>query len=445
MSKARLLVVDDDRVFRLSTAALLRQDGHDVVEAADGNAAVATIKEEDRFDLILLDMRMPGLDGIGIVEVLRTWGHDTPILMISGFGTVDTAVDAIHTGADDFLTKPVEPDVLSARVEALLSRRPTLDSGGESAPGGMIGRSPAIRAVLEVIERVAPTDATVLVTGETGTGKELVARGIHEQSNRASGPFVAVNCAALSEGLLESELFGHKKGAFTGAVRDRTGLFEAASGGTILLDEIGDVSPGVQHRLLRVLQERELTPVGSVKPVSVDVRVVAATNKDLRAEMEAGRFRDDLYYRLNVVRIELPPLRARREDIPLIAELFYERVGRRGHGGCSPLAMRLLQAYRWPGNVRELLAALESAHIKAGDRRIEAQHLPPEIRGPDGAGGGTGAGERYRRERPAEDERSAIVAALAETGGARTAAAERLGMSRTTLWRKMKEHGLDDG
>lgn len=444
MSRARLLVVDDDRIFRLSTAALLRQDGHEVVEAADGNAAVETL-QRDRFDLVLLDMRMPGLDGIGIVEVLRTWGHDTPILMISGFGTVDTAVNAIHTGADDFLTKPVEPDVLSARVEALLSRRPTLETDGDSAPGGMIGRSPAIRAVLEVIERVAPTDATVLVTGETGTGKELVARGIHEQSERAKGPFVAVNCAALSEGLLESELFGHKKGAFTGAVRDRTGLFEAASGGTILLDEIGDVSPAMQHRLLRVLQERELTPVGAVRPVSVDVRVVAATNKDLRAEMEAGRFRDDLYYRLNVVRIELPPLRARREDIPLIAELFYARVGRRAHAGCSPLAMRLLQAHPWPGNVRELLASLESAHIQAGDRRIEAQHLPPEIRGPDGHGhAGNGPGERYRREQPAEDEKSAIVSALAETGGAKNAAAERLGMSRTTLWRKMKEHGLGD-
>ena len=437
---ARLLVVDDDRTFRLSTAALLRQDGHEVVEAEDGARAVERLKAEN-FDLILLDMRMPGLDGIGLVEVLRTWGHDTPILMISGFGTVDAAVKALHTGADDFLTKPVEPDVLSARVESLLSRRPTVVTGSERAPGGLIGRSPAMRSVLEIIERVAPTEATVLVTGETGTGKELVARAIHERSDRAAGPFVAVNCAALAEGLLESELFGHRKGAFTGAVRDRTGLFEAASGGTILLDEIGDVSPAMQHRLLRVLQEREITQVGSVKPVQVDVRVIAATNKDLRAEMDAGRFRDDLYYRLNVVRIELPPLRARREDVPLLTEAFYERVGRRPHEGCSPLAMRLLQAYAWPGNVRELLAVLESAHIRAGERRIEAQHLPPDVRGVDEAGGSPG--ERYRREMPEADERAAIEAALAETGGARSAAAERLGMSRTTLWRKMKEHGLD--
>jgi DNA-binding NtrC family response regulator len=441
MTASRLLLVDDDRTFRLSTAALLRQDGHEVIEAADGGAAVETLKAEP-FDLILLDLRMPGLDGIGLVEVLRTWGHDTPILMISGFGTVDTAVNALHMGADDFLTKPVEPDVLSARVEALLSRRPTLDVGDLPA-GGMIGRSPAIRSVIEVVERVAPTDATVLVIGETGTGKELVARAIHDQSDRASGPFVAANCAALSEGLLESELFGHRKGSFTGAVRDRTGLFEAADGGTILLDEIGDVSPAVQHRLLRVLQERELTPVGAVKPVSVDVRIVAATNKDLRTEMEAGRFRDDLYYRLNVVRIEVPPLRARREDVPLLAEAFYERVGRRPHAGCSPLAMRLLQAYAWPGNVRELLAALESAHIQAGDRRIEAQHLPDDVRGTRAAS--AAEVERYRRHAPSESEKSSIESALAETGGVRSAAAERLGMSRTTLWRKMKEYGIDDG
>lgn len=439
MIPARLLIVDDDRTFRLSTAALLRQDGHDVSEAADGQQAVEAL-DGDRFDLILLDLRMPGLDGVDIVQVLRKWGHDTPVLMISGFGTVDAAVDALHAGADDFLTKPVEPDVLSARVESLLSRRPMLSRYGDS-PGGLLGRSPALRSVLEIVERVAPTEATVLVTGETGTGKELVARAIHDQSDRADGSFVAVNCAALAEGLLESELFGHRKGAFTGAVRDRAGLFEAAAGGTILLDEIGDVSPGVQHRLLRVLQERELTPVGAVRPVQVDVRVVAATNRDLRFEMEAGRFRDDLYYRLNVVRIELPPLRARVEDIPLITEAFYARVGRRPHAGCSPLAMRLMQAYAWPGNVRELLAVLESAHIKAGERRIEAQHLPADVR--DSRGDAGERGERYKRDAPAQDERAAIATALAETGGARNAAADRLGMSRTTLWRKIREYGLE--
>jgi two-component system response regulator HydG len=434
-----LLFVDDDRTFRLSTAALLRQDGHRVAEAANGQEAVQILATQG-FDLILLDLRMPGLDGIAIVEVLRTRGHDTPILMVSGYGTVDSAVDALHAGADDFLTKPVEPDVLSARVEALLTRRPSPALPGDSPTRGLLGRSAAIRSVVEIVERVAPTDATVLVTGATGTGKELVARAIHDLSRRAAGPFIAVNCAALAEGVLESELFGHLKGAFTGAVRDRTGLFEAAEGGTILLDEIGDVSPGMQHRLLRVLQEKEVIPVGGVRPRSVDARVIAVTNRDLRREMDEGRFRDDLYYRLNVVRIEVPPLRERRQDIPLIAEAHFRRLGRRPHSGCSPLAMRLLQAYAWPGNVRELLAVLENAHIRAGERRIGAQHLPADVRGR--AREAAGASERYRQARPAEAERDAIALALVETGGVRSEAADRLGMSRTTLWRKMKQYGL---
>ena len=440
MSASRLMIVDDDRTFRRSTAALLRQDGHEADEAGDGQEAVLRLRDQD-YDLILLDLKMPGLDGVGIVEVLRRWGEDTPILMISGFATVDVAVEALHMGADDFLTKPVEPDVLSARVEALLERRPSGQGTGGPPPGGLIGRSQGIRSVLEVVRRVAPTDATVLVTGETGTGKEVVAQAIHELSERADGPFVAVNCAGLAEGVLESELFGHVRGAFTGAVKDRTGLFQAADGGTILLDEIGDVSPGMQHRLLRVLQERELTPVGSVRPVAIDVRVVAATNRDLKEEREAGRFRDDLYYRLNVVRIELPPLRERREDIPLLADAFFRRVGRLPNAGCSPLALRILQAYPWPGNVRELFAALESAHIQADGRRIEAQHLPVEVRG--GRGPDALGEERYRQEQSPRVERDAIARALAESGGARTVAAERLGMSRTTLWRKMKQYGLD--
>ncbi len=442
MTAPHLLIVDDDPTFRMSTAALMREDGHDVDEAAHGQAAIERLKESE-YDLILLDLRMPGLDGIGIVEVLRTWGEAIPILMISGFGTVDAAVTALHAGADDFLMKPVEPDVLSARVEALLERRPSVPSDGAEPPGGLLGRSPSMRAVFEIIARVAPTDATVLVTGETGTGKELVARAIHQLSDRADGPFLAVNCAALAEGVLESELFGHVRGAFTGAARDRKGLFAAADGGTLLLDEIGDVSLGMQHRLLRVLQEKECTPVGAEKPVSVDVRIVAATNRDLRAEMEAGHFRDDLYYRLNVVRIEVPPLRERREDIPLIAESFFRRVDLPPHAACSPLAMRHLQAHRWPGNVRELLAALESARIQSGGRRIEAQHLPADVRGPGARE--DSPSERYSQNGATEDERTAITRALAETGGARNTAAERLGMSRTTLWRKMKLYGLEGG
>ena len=440
----RLLVVDDDRAFRLSTSALLREEGHDVDVAEDGASAVAAMRAS-RYDLVLLDLRMPGIDGIGLVEALRLWGERVPVLMISGYGTVDSAVRALHLGADDFLTKPVDPDVLAARVAEVLDRRPSVD-GDVRHPGGIIGRSPGMNAVVEAIRRVSPTDTTVLITGETGTGKELVARAVHELSARAGSPFIAVDCAALAEGVLESELFGHVKGAFTGAVRDRAGVFEAAGGGTILLDEIGDMSVALQQRLLRVLQEREVTRVGATRPVKIDVRVVAATRRDLRARIAAGSFRDDLFYRLSVFPIELPALRERRGDIPILVEHALATWRRRAPGrdalACSPFAMRLLRAFDWPGNVRQLLGVLERAAIEAGHGKIEAQHLPPELR--EGAASMAGAREiRYRADAPAETERAAIAAALAETGGAIARAAELLGMGRTTLWRKLRQYGLD--
>ncbi|CAN5691321.1 sigma-54-dependent response regulator transcription factor ZraR [soil metagenome] len=437
---ARILLVDDDHVFRVTTAALLRDDGYDVALATGGQDAVEQLQRQ-RFDLLILDLRMPGTSGIGVVEALRRWGEGMPILMISGFGTVADAVDALHTGADDFLTKPVDPAVLSDRVASLLERRPAPPDAGQA--GGLIGRSPAIQSVKAAIELVAPTEATVLITGETGTGKELVARAVHEASRRRAAPFVAVNCAALAEGLLESELFGHVRGAFTGALRDRTGLFQTATGGTILLDEIGDIAPAMQQRLLRVLQERELTPVGGDRVVNVDVRVVAATNRDLRQEVTAGRFREDLYYRLRVFPIEVPPLRARGTDIPLLVRHFFARSGGSdddGGSSCSPFAMRLLQSYAWPGNVRELFAVLESASIRAAGSRIEAQHLPPEIR--LGSADAAAPSQRYSAGTTADEER-AIRAALDEANGSRVRAAELLGMGRTTLWRKMKEYGID--
>jgi DNA-binding NtrC family response regulator len=441
----RILLVDDDRAFRVSTSTLLREEGHRVVEAADGPAAVEALKAGG-FDLILLDLRMPGVDGIQLVEVLRRWGEGTPILMISGFGTVETAVKALHTGADDFLTKPVEPDVLTGKVADLLERRPSLPNGAALPPGGMVGRAPAMRELFRAVERVAPEDTTVLIQGETGTGKELVARGIHEASGRSGGAFVAVNCAALAENLLESELFGHVKGAFTGAVRDKPGLFRAAHGGTLFLDEVGDISQPLQHRLLRVLQEKELTPVGDVRPQRVDVRVLAATHRDLKEETRAGRFREDLYYRLNVFRLEVPPLRARRSDIPLLVEHFLrQRGGGEARASVSPLAMRLLQSHSWPGNVRELFSVMESALIRThGGNRIEAQHLPPEVREGEKEGDGESEGglERYVPPESASEERETILAALAEAGGVKSRAARILGMGRTTLWRKMKEYGI---
>jgi DNA-binding NtrC family response regulator len=447
MSAARrILVVDDDRTFRLSTAELLRQDGHDVEGAADAAEAVERL-EARRYDLVLLDMRMPGMDGLTALEVLRRRGLRAPVLMISGFGTIDSAVEALHRGADHFLSKPVDPDLLSGKVTELLERRPASDRVEEGALGAMVGQARPMREVFESIRKVAPTDATVLLLGETGTGKELLARAVHDLSRRASGPFVPVNCASLAEGVLESELFGHVRGAFTGATSDREGLFAAARGGTVFLDEVGDVSPALQQRLLRVLQEREVVPVGAVRPVAVDVRVVAATHRDLDEAMAAGAFREDLYYRLHVYRVEVPPLRARRADIPLLVEAALRRLSDRtpelGRAVLSPLAMRLLRAHDWPGNVRELFSVVESAVIRAGGGgRVEAQHLPEAIRDPEGRGRLPGREGRYRADEG--DERATIVAALEEAEGSRVRAAELLGMSRTTLWRRMRSFGLHE-
>ncbi len=441
----RILVVDDDRAFRLSTAALLRQDGYEAVPVASGQEAIEALSSAS-FDLMLLDLRMPGAtDGLTVIEALRRWGEGIPILMISGFGTIDAAVRALHLGADDFLTKPVEPDVLSARVAELLERRPT-ETPDDANVGGMIGRSEPMRLVTDAILRVGPTDATVLVTGETGTGKELVSHAVHDCSLRRNGPFVAVNCAALAEGLLESELFGHVRGSFTGALSDKRGLFEEASGGTLFLDEIGDVSLALQQRLLRAIQEHEVRRVGATKSTKVDVRVVAATSRDLRQEVAAGRFREDLFYRLNVFSIPIPPLRERRGDIPILVEAALSKVRNERPSQqrltYSPLVMRMLRAHDWPGNVRELFSVISGAAIRTDGVRIEAQHLPPEVRSAIGVGMDE-ANIRYRADASTDDERSLIVTALSDANGNRSRAAEQLGMGRTTLWRKMRSYGLE--
>ncbi|MEO7362468.1 MAG: sigma-54 dependent transcriptional regulator [Gemmatimonadaceae bacterium] len=438
----RILIVDDDRVFRLSTAALLEGDGYQVLAVANGHDAAEALRAT-QFDVMLLDVKMPGTDGILVLEALRLRGYNIPVLMISGVGTIDDAVRALHAGADDFLTKPVEPEQLSRRLADVLDRRPHAAPGTLSSQFNMVGRSTAMFTLFEQLAKVAPTDATVLITGETGSGKELAARAIHMQSARKSGPFITVDCGALSESLLESELFGHVRGAFTGALRDKPGLFEAASGGTIFLDEIGGVGFALQQRLLRVLQEREATRVGAVRPTRVDVRVIAATNRELRAEVLAGKFREDLFYRLNVFPILLPPLRDRPDDIPLLVDRALVRAARNGGASatCTPFAMRLLRLHNWPGNVRELLAVIESASIHAAGGRIEAQHLPPEVRELRQPLL-TEPAPRYQTELCDDGERQAIIAALHETGGAIARSADLLGMGRTTLWRRIKAYGI---
>ena len=442
---ARILVVDDDRAFRISTAELLRQDGYEVAMAAGAAEAGERIKEA-AVDLVLLDVRMPAMSGVRVLEALRLRGERVPVLMISGFGTIETAVEALQKGADDFLTKPVDPDVLSRKVAELLARRPA--AWEEFTSLGMVGRSRAMREVYDGVCRVAPSDTTVLVAGETGTGKELVSRAIHDLSPRASGPFLAVNCAALADGVLESELFGHVRGAFTGAVGDREGLFRAAEGGTILLDEVGDMSLRLQQRLLRVLQEREVTPVGASRPVPVDVRVIAATRRDLRSESEAGRFRDDLFYRLAVFPIRLPPLRERHGDVPLLVEAALDRLRSRSRvptpEACTPAAMRILRAWKWPGNVREVLSVVESAAIRSDGDLIGVEHLPAELREGLSSQALNFDEDRYQAPDEKAEERAAIRSALDAAEHRREQAARMLGMSRTTLWRKMREYGIDD-
>jgi two-component system response regulator HydG len=398
------------------------------------------------FDLVILDLRMPGIQGLALLEAIRVWGHDVPVLMISGFGTIDTAVRALHLGADDFLTKPVEPAVLTARVEELLARRPQQLSP-EGSVGGIVGRSAVMQELLGRLKSVAPTDATVLVTGETGTGKELISRAIHQLSRRREGPFLAVNCAAIAEGILESELFGHVRGAFTGATRDRVGLFEAAQGGTLFLDEVGEMSHATQLRLLRALQEHEITRVGATRAIRVDVRIVAATNRNLSDLSERGSFRDDLYYRLAVFPLHVPPLREHGGDIPSLVDHALARLHQRmpgsGKPSLSPLAMRLLHHYEWPGNVRQLFAVLEHAMILASSGRIEAQHLPEEVR----RTARVAIDSRYRAPVD-DDERATILAALERCDGVIGRTAEHLGMARTTLWRKLRHYGItasDDG
>ncbi len=438
----RLLVVDDDRTFRLSISELLRQEGYDVHAAADA-AQAAQALQDGAFDLLLLDVRMPGVDGISLLEILRKRGEDIPVLMISGFSTVDAVVQSLHLAADDFLTKPVDPDVLAAKVAELLERHPGRATRDSGPVPGMVGHSSGMRRVFDAVRQVAPMHSTVLVTGETGTGKELIARAIHELSARATRVFIPVNCAALADGLLESELFGHVRGAFTGAVRDKRGLLAAADGGTLFLDEVADMSLRLQQRLLRAVQDGEITPVGEVRPLKVDVRIVAATNRELRDEVRAGRFREDLFYRLNVFGIALPPLRERAADIPLLADAALRRARERmpapGVASISPYAIRLLRAYDWPGNIRELFATIESAAIRAAGRRIEAHHLPEQVRGSDLAE----AASRYRTGIDPQEEIDMIREALSKAEGVRARAADSLGMSRTTLWRKMREYGLD--
>jgi DNA-binding NtrC family response regulator len=453
--KPRILIIDDDRAFRVGTGALLSDEGYEVDAEPGGDPGLERLRRE-RYDMVLLDLKMQGRTGLSVLEELRGGGNDVPVLMLTGYATVDSAVQALKLGADDYITKPCDNAVLRSKIKSVLARREPVLGAGASR---LVGNTTKMRDVLRAIARVAPTESTVLLRGATGTGKELIAHALHEESPRRAKPFVAVNCSALAEGLLESELFGHARGSFTGAVGDRKGMFEEANGGTLFLDEIGDVSPAMQARLLRVLQEREVVRVGTARPVQVDVRVVAATHRDLEAMVEDGRFRKDLYFRLKVFQIRVPELKERPEDIPQLAAAAVARWNERVEAtrrvpGISDEAIEVLGAYDWPGNVRELMASVEYACIVCDGKRILPCHLPEEVlEGPQPSVGTNGHGDAKKGDARAAEpkryqapdanaEREAIKSALEEANGNRTRAAAKLGMGRTTLWQKLKEYGL---
>ena len=444
----RVLVVDDEPAQRELVAGFLRKHGFDVVLAGGGREAVARFKQEP-FDLVLTDQRMPDLSGLEVLEAVRSTSPETAVVIITAYGTIETAVSAVKAGAADYLTKPLNLDDLLHRVHRLRERQRLVTENRELREAlaerhrveGIIGDSGRMQEVLSLVRRVAPSDATVLIRGESGTGKELIARALHYASPRAAGPLVKVNCAALAESLLEAELFGHEKGAFTGAVASRKGRFEMADGGSIFLDEIGDLPPHLQVKLLRVLQEREFERVGSSRPIKVDVRLLAATHRDLEALVREGRFREDLYYRINVVTIMLPPLRERREDLPPLIEHFLRAfAGKNGKSvrGLTREAREALLRYDYPGNIRELENLIERAVVLTRDDVIGVEDLPLTLETP-ASGSGNEAGLIAAVEGL---ERRMIREALAKADGTQTRAAELLGISERVLRYKLKKYGL---
>jgi two-component system, NtrC family, response regulator HydG len=454
----RVLVVDDQRNMRTTTASILRQAGYEVLEAESGEAALQRLLVEP-FDVVLTDLKMAGLDGIAVLRGALEVSPSTQVIVMTGYGTVESAVAAMQQGAHDYLSKPFKHDELLVRVQrALEKRRLLVDAALFSDEfqkryklDAVVGRSAPMRDLLAKVVRVAPTDVTVLVTGESGTGKELIARAIHANSRRAERPFVPVNCATITETLLESELFGHAKGAFTGAVKLRRGMLEEASGGTFFFDEIGETTPAFQAKLLRVIQEHEIRRVGDNLSIAVDVRVIAATNQDLRKAIAERRFREDLFYRLNVVPLVTPPLRERRDDVPLLAQHFVDGFNRR-NGTRRTLtqgAIVKLQAHDFPGNVRELENVIEQAAALARTEEIDAADVFLETHGgmlPDAAqtsAAQPAAPAPRTLARIVDDaEREAIQSALLRSKSSIEQAARELDVSTTTLWRKMKKLGL---
>jgi two-component system, NtrC family, response regulator AtoC len=459
--KKQVLIVDDEPNLRKILAAQLSRDGYDVMTAEDGEQGLATLRDH-HIDLVVTDLKMPRVDGMQLLREALRIDPDLPVVMITAHGTVDTAVEALKIGAFDYLTKPFDKDEVRAIVaKALKTRQLAGEEVSQVPPGarfGIIGTSAGILDIYAVLERVADTPTTVLLTGESGTGKELVARALHAHSSRNDKPFIKVNCAAIPKELIESELFGYERGAFTGAVSSKPGRFELANGGTLFLDEIGEIPVEMQVKLLRALQESEFERVGGIKTIHVDVRLVAATNRDLKKLLASGTFREDLFYRLNVVPIRLPALRERAGDIPALVEHFLTKFNERlkKHvASIEPDALEALSSYPWPGNIRELENVIERAVLFCDGQKLRAEDLPPEVRGPlaapltpitdadlQAALAGEGGLKEHVKVAMSRLERELVGHALTQTGGNVTHAARLLKISRKGLQLKMKELGL---
>ncbi len=451
MQKLHILIVEDGRSQREMLRDFLISEGHRVMEAENGEAAVTTVANH-HFDLILLDYKMPGMDGLAVLKEVKRINHEIDVVIITAYGTIETAVEAIKAGAVDYITKPIELDELLILVDRVAERRglirendllkQELGKTGVTAEK-IIYKSARMVELMNMASRVAPSRATVLISGESGTGKELLARLIHQLSPRAARPIVVVNCGALQENLLESELFGHEKGAYTGAGSRRIGRFEEADGGTLFLDEIGELSPAVQVKLLRFLQEKEISRLGSNASISVDVRIISATNRDLEARVREGAFREDLFYRLKVVAMSLPPLRERKEDLPLLLDHYLEKFAAengKSLRGITAEARDLLLKYDYPGNIRELVNIMERAVVIARNDYISVSDLPFRPGSVSGAPGGSSAGTL--RDSVEELEKRLIGEAMAKASDNQTKAAEFLGMSERMLRYKLKKYDL---
>ncbi len=448
MPKVCILIVDDEANARAALATILTEEGYEVAEAADGEEGLRKLTELSPA-LVLTDVRMPRKDGLWLLREARAQGNEAVFVVMTAFASVEAAVEAMRAGAESYLTKPLDVDAVLVVIERALEKR-ALQREARSLRErvreqfrlkSMVGESPELHAVLEVIRQAAPTRATVLVLGESGTGKELVAQALHEESPRKDKPFVKVSCAALSETLLESELFGHERGSFTGAQARKEGRFELADGGTLFLDEIGEISPATQVKLLRAVQTREFERVGGTQTLKVDVRLVAATNRDLAAEVRAGRFREDLYYRLNVVAVTLPPLRRRKSDIPLLVNCFldkYDEAYGKQVRSLAPGTLDALLAYDWPGNVRELENAIERAVVLAKSSQLTADDLPATLRGP--RPGQREPGALIPGASMAQIEREAILRTLEMVSGSTLHAAEVLGISVRKIQYRLKQY-----